>query len=522
MAIVKMSQIKTTLHRSIAYIINPDKTQGGALVSANYAEDVSDPVRLANAMLESIDGTSGGRRTGGVLAHHVIHSFSHEDSRTLTARQVHDMGVAFANEITKGEYQYVIATHVDRDHTHNHIIICAANTVTHRKMRVQRDTLGSWRTISDELCRQHGLNILPARQRREKHQAVGSSDRASVPVRRGSSTARYGASLAELYASAKGDAIKDRIRHAIDMAASSCRDFDAFRRELHRSGVTLTVRGRHLTFTDVASGLKVRDVKLGRAYDEANIMARIGRRTVTPISFNRRMIVGRSDHALRVWLPGTKRKLSISIPLTQIVRNGDTYRAYLPTDTQQVIVDRHGRFARWMASEGLYEYFSRPPVRLETAAREHLPITPGKSEAQRRWYLMQAQRLDRLRDLADELNMASQLAKDDVSVAEAIDKVRSRIESEREAFQSMLVALDEERQTERDDEGDGTAADDMDVSAAERDPMMDERAPSAQQMAELKEHERNLDRLARELDTLMRLEEHTRQTGQPRRVRQPE
>lgn len=423
MAVVKMKQIKTTLHKSIAYVTDPAKTRGGELASSNYADDVSDAVLLADRMLATIDSTPNGRRKDGVLAHHVIQSFSHGDSRRLGPAKLHAIGVEFADEITGGAHQYVIATHVDREHTHNHIIICAASQLTRRKMRVTKDTLASWRAVSDRLCREHGLDVLPERR----------------PDRR-----RYGASLAELYASAKGDAVKDRIRTAVDLAAGAADGFETFARILPEHGVRVSVRGTHLTFLDVTTGMRVRDVRLGRAYDETNIMARIGRVTVLPISFNRSMIAESGDGMMRVWMPGTRRRKSVAIPETCVVGDGVTYRAYLSSTAPVTVMDRHGGHARRTDAFSLYEHFSRLPVRALPLAGTLVPATLGKSEAQHRWHEMQAARFDRLDDLAAQLNTASRLARDGVGVDDAIRDADRRLMQEHDAFQAMLIALDDE------------------------------------------------------------------------------
>ena len=480
MAVVNMSQITVTLHKAIAYITNPDKTEQGTLVSANFSDDATNPAELARRMMDTVEQSTGGNRANGVLAHHVIQSFSPEDSRRVTARELHELGVRFADEFTGGEYRYVIATHVDRGHTHNHIIICATSDVTFRKMRTKPGvTISRLREISDRLCQEAGLDVLPelkpARERR-----------------------RHGVSFAELYASAKGDAIKDRIRAAIDTAAGASTDFDSFVHELNSAGVTVIVRGRHLTFTDMASGLRVRDVKLGRAYDELNIMARIGRHTVMPISFNRRMIAERTGNAMRVWLPGTRRRLLITIQLTRIVRDGDTYRAYLPAASQQVVTGWRGRYAKQVRAEDLYGYFSRPPTQLEPAVHERMTVAIGKSDAQRRWYAMQARRLDELNRLADELNATGRLAASDAAVDDTIAETTRRIEAEREAFQAALVAACDTDETD----GGGPLSDDA--------------------VIELRERERRLDELARELDTLRRVRAQAQHVKQRRRIRQPE
>ncbi|MFR2983250.1 MAG: relaxase/mobilization nuclease domain-containing protein [Bifidobacterium pseudocatenulatum] len=58
-----------------------------------------------------------------------------------------------AEAITGGEYRYVVSTHLDRNHLHNHIVICAANRRTRRKMRLTRGSIDQWRAVSDESCR---------------------------------------------------------------------------------------------------------------------------------------------------------------------------------------------------------------------------------------------------------------------------------------------------------------------------------------------------------------------------------
>lgn len=132
MAVVKIGQVKATLGKAIAYITNPEKTQHGELVSSNFTHTPSD-IRLSEKMMvDDLQTTSGGT----VLANHVIQSFDPTDP--LTPEQAHTIGQEFVEKLTGGEYKYIIATHVDRDHIHNHILICAANETTHKKIRIHR------------------------------------------------------------------------------------------------------------------------------------------------------------------------------------------------------------------------------------------------------------------------------------------------------------------------------------------------------------------------------------------------
>lgn len=468
MAVVKMNQIKTTLAKSVRYIADPGKTRGGALVSSNYSDDVTDAGLLADRMMRTLDDATTARRADGVLAHHVIQSFSPEDSARLTPERLHELGVRFADEITGGEYQYVIATHVDRGHTHNHIIICAASQLTGRRMRVRKDTLARWRTVSDRISLEEGLTVLPDRPRGQ----------------------RYGVSLAELYASAKGDAVKTRIRAVIDMAAAGSHDFDSFRRLLGDHGVRAAVRGRHLTFHDTASGMKVRDVRLGRAYDELNIMARIGRGTVTAISFNRRLVARRDGDMLLIWVPGTGRRQTIAVPATRVVRDGDTYRAYLPKADPVTVMDGRGRYACRMDTGELHAHFAPLPIRSMGSPQSSVPESFGRSPAHRRWLEMRERQFAQLDELTDRLNLASRLARRGLTVAQALAEADRRLQDAHDAFQATLVALDETAS-----QHDGTVPADL--------------------LEELKRHEARVEALAHERDLLRSLDMQTSPIQEP-------
>lgn len=93
-----------------------------------------------------------------VLAHHVIQSFSPEDN--LTPEQVHEIGRKTALELTGGSHQFVIATHMDKGHLHNHIYINSTNSVTLNKFRWQKGTKKALEQISDKYSDLAGAKIL--------------------------------------------------------------------------------------------------------------------------------------------------------------------------------------------------------------------------------------------------------------------------------------------------------------------------------------------------------------------------
>ena len=128
MAVVKLGRpVKSNLggdNGAMAYIINPAKTDGGRLVSSNYERTRTDYDALAEGMLDDNRRSPQGIRKDSRLAYHIKLSFSPDDP--VTPEQVHELGMEFARRITGGEYKFVVATHTDRHHLHDHIMVCAA------------------------------------------------------------------------------------------------------------------------------------------------------------------------------------------------------------------------------------------------------------------------------------------------------------------------------------------------------------------------------------------------------------
>lgn len=401
---------------SIRYVIDPSKTEDGRLVSANYSREQRDWQRLARPMEFDLTHAMQGVRADTVWAYHVKQSFAPDDP--VTPEQVHELGERLAEYITGGDCKWVVATHVNRAHVHNHIIICAASDVTGRHMRLGTDCITRWRAYSDRLCREQGLSVID-RPRQDRAPGWG-----------------------ELMAGAHGQGVKDRIRTLIDMAAAGSNGFDEFSRTLAAAGVTVTVRGSHLTFENMKTGFRVRDSKLGRAYDQTGIMARLSRDTVTPISFNERLIDRRDAATVTVWLPGTKRRSKITLPADRCIASGSTWRAFLPEHRDQTILDRNDRVVRTVRSPELYEWFGRPTVRLGETSERRLTIESGVSEAQRRYYRAQGHRLDDLADMTRALDAATRWTREaDGDADRGLGLLRTRVRDEQASLQSAVVAL---------------------------------------------------------------------------------
>jgi hypothetical protein len=423
MAVVKIGQVKKTLSKAMAYICNPDKTRGMELVSTNLPGVGKDPGEYADCFIAEQDRIDKGRKGPAgnlVRAHHIIQSFDPGDD--ITPERAHELGVELMERMTGGMQHYVIATHTDRDHIHNHIMLSPASIETGRRVQVPCTYLKQLRAISDELCRDAGLKVI--REHKVK---------------------RYGKSRPDLYTQLRGESVKESIRLRIDEAAGRSGSFDQFKRALVVEGVDVRVRGKYLTFQDAETGMMFRDNKLGGAYDEMNIIAKIGRSNVEAISFNTSMIVGRKDGTVTIWVPGTRHTRTLTIPRERLVIDGRTIRAWLPRDSEQILADRGGRFQERIPARALYEYFSPLDLNIDKLVRNDFPQIYSANPKQRKRLMAQAFKVEEINRAVRELNTIREYLIDGgMSSKEAAASLQSAISSRQEDLQTLIVASCEE------------------------------------------------------------------------------
>lgn len=447
MAVVKLGKpVKSNLggpDGAMAYIIKPAKTDGGRLVSSNYERTRTDYDALAEGMLDDNRRSPKGIRKDSRLAYHIKLSFSPKDP--VTPERVHELGVEFARRYGQ-----------------------------HLKAELPKDIIDQWRAVSDEICRREGLSVVfnpvveeqtrkmrddetaacdagtsPAHDPERDDEAVARN--ANEPETKARKTTggeplerRYGMSMEEIYASAKGLGVKDRIRMLIDLTSSTAENLEDWKDMLDIRGVDVTVRGRHLTYTLKDTGFKIRDAKLGQAYDMTNIMAGLAHTPVIPITFNRRLVAKQTRKTITVWLPGTHRKKKITFDAKRLIDDGgSTLRAFLPRDRDQIILDPSNRYAGKTPTTGLYQWFGEPTSRLEPlTSPERLPLRYGVSPAQQRYYQAQARRLDRLAGEAKALNTAirwTRLAGGDS--AKGLKLLRGKVRESHDELQAAVIAL---------------------------------------------------------------------------------
>jgi uncharacterized protein YoaH (UPF0181 family) len=422
MAVVKIGQVKQTLSKAMAYICNPEKTRGMELVSTNLDGEGKDPLRYAQRFMEQQQDVGTGRNGRGdsVLAHHIIQSFDPDDD--ITPEQAHQIGVRLMTELTDGDQYYVIATHVDRHHIHNHIMLSPILISQDKRMRMQKGTLHKIRSISDRLCKDAGLRVL-------KEPKVQ----------------RYGKSRPDLYTQLKGESVKESIRLRIDRSVGMVDSFDQLKRVLRSVGVFTHVRGKYLTFEDAETGMKFRDSKLGEAYDEMSIMVKIGQEGLECISFNRSMIAKQDSKTVSIWVPGTRRMKQLTVPRERLVIDGQTIRAWLPRDSDQVLSDRQGRYVQQIPAEGLYEYFTPPNLNIDKLIRNSFPPAYTANPRQRRRLMAQAFKIEEVNSVVTQISTVREyLLEGGMTSTQAVDAISNTIRERQADLQTLIVASCEE------------------------------------------------------------------------------
>ena len=142
MAISKIHPIRYSVLDAINYITNPDKTDDEILVSSyGCASHTAD--------IEFEQTASYGTKIGNVKAQHIIQSFAPGE---ISPELAHEIGKKLAMQYTNGEHEFVLATHVDKDHIHNHIIFNNVSFTNHKKFRHNYTSFNKMRDINDELC----------------------------------------------------------------------------------------------------------------------------------------------------------------------------------------------------------------------------------------------------------------------------------------------------------------------------------------------------------------------------------
>lgn len=248
MAVTKIHPITSTLNLAIDYITNPHKTEEQKYVDCFDCSHIFAAYEFLRKQEEK------GYR-GRTQAFHMIQSF---EPGEVTPEQANEIGKKLADELLKGQYEYVISTHVDKEHIHNHIIINSVNSITGKSFSLEHDQYKNpaWkqiREISDKLCAEYGLSVIPEPEKgKGKDHFEWEQDKA-------------------------GNSWKSKLKAAIDECIKTADSFDNFLNKMQERGYEIK-HGKHIAFRAEGQERFTRAKTLGFYYQEENIRFRIDRR----------------------------------------------------------------------------------------------------------------------------------------------------------------------------------------------------------------------------------------------------
>jgi hypothetical protein len=186
-----------------------------------------------------------GHEPDGVRFYHFVQSF--KIGEDISPQEANEIGMELVRSFNKFKnHEAIVATHIDKDHLHNHIVVCAYNLDDGLKLHYNKYFLGDLRQKSDEICQAHGLNVLQKYNPNVKSQRLGSKE--------------YRAAL-------NGNSWKMALRVAIDFCMARVKNKDEFQREMKKLGYDMvwTPERKYITYicpTQNGKECRVRDIKL--------------------------------------------------------------------------------------------------------------------------------------------------------------------------------------------------------------------------------------------------------------------
>ena len=247
MAVTKIKAIRGTLSKAIAYILNPEKTDEKLLVSSYgcASETAAREFEWTRKIAEQ-----KGMNPVRIIARHVIQSF---EIGEVTPELAHEIGKQFADEILGGKYEYVLTTHIDKDHVHNHLIFNAVDFVDYHAYKSYKRIYYDMREVSDRLCKENGLSVIPPSQNK-------------------------GMGYKEYTEAKRGTSWKQKLKQTIDRLVITAKDYDDFLRLMQEAGYEIKT-GKYISFRAEAQERFTRSKTIGENYTEERIKERIAGRT---------------------------------------------------------------------------------------------------------------------------------------------------------------------------------------------------------------------------------------------------
>ena len=258
MAISKLKPRHASEGRSIAAVLkdrldydkNPEKTDGGLLVTGYQCSP--DTAWQEFTVSKQIYAATTGRKPApnqDVISYLIIQSF---EPGTITPEDANKLGYKLAMDFTGGEHQFIVATHVDKKHIHNHIEFNSTALDCSHKFNNVKNSFLPLRKANDRICREFGLNIIEEPQEKGKHYAEWAAEKA-------------------------GKSWKNLLRKNIDRILPTVKTFDEFLEAMRQEGYEVVQSKKILKFRAQGQERFTRSRTLGVDYTLEALQERIGK-----------------------------------------------------------------------------------------------------------------------------------------------------------------------------------------------------------------------------------------------------
>ncbi|VYT78766.1 relaxase/mobilization nuclease domain-containing protein [Peptoniphilus gorbachii] len=252
MAVTKIHPIKSTLKAALDYIMDSNKTDERILISSLNCNPITAHLEFEQTKIEC-------NSKAKVLARHLIQAFAPGET---TPEEAHKIGIELCEKVLQGKYEYVITTHVDKGHIHNHILFNNVSFETGKAYQSNKKTYHQIRNHSDDLCRKYQLLVIDEDyvKFKEKYKTNGKSYKEYIEFN-------------------KGKSWKHKLQISIDHAINKANSYENFLKLMEEYGYEIKL-GKYLSFRHKKQGekgrfIRARETTLGKDYTKEKIKERI-------------------------------------------------------------------------------------------------------------------------------------------------------------------------------------------------------------------------------------------------------
>lgn len=245
---LKNQSVKNTIKKHIDYITNPEKTDLKTLITTYHCSDEANKIPDEFIARKKIYETLTGRSQPDdrdIIGYSIIQSFKIDE---VTPELANKIGTELVEKFTKNNHQYIVVTHIDKNHIHNHIYFNSTTIDCMNKFNDYKNTALKLRNMSDSICKNYNLSIINPMEKSKNYK--------------------------EWLSNKKGTSWKTIIKNNIDYIVSNVKNFDDLLEQLRKNGYEIK-KGKYISIRPNGQIRFVRLKTLGKEYTEERLQEKI-------------------------------------------------------------------------------------------------------------------------------------------------------------------------------------------------------------------------------------------------------